>query len=141
MIKLLSILTACLIVPNLTYAEVIPLLKTGKSWNGGNFSYPAGQPEITSAMIRLEPGDEVPFHCRAVPTFGYILQGKIKVSLKSGQEKVFEKGQSLVEVFKTTHRGEAIEGPVELVVFYAGAKGLQNSYKDPSPECITGRYD
>lgn len=132
------LLLSGLLIPNLVHAEVTPLLDADKSWNGGDFSYPAGQPEITSAKIRLEPGDKVPFHCHAVPTFGYILEGKIKVSLKSGQARVFEKGQSLVEVFKTTHRGEAVEGPVELVVFYAGAKGLQNTYKEGSPECITG---
>jgi quercetin dioxygenase-like cupin family protein len=103
------------------------LLKSDKSWDGGDVSYPHGEAEITSIKISLEEGNNTKFHCHPVPTFGYILEGQLQVETKHNKTIVMNQGESLLEVMKTTHQGTAINGPVELVVFYAGAKGIPNT--------------
>lgn len=134
---ILILILSSAILPIHVYGDSVELLKADKSWNGGAFSYPQGEPEITSKLLRLNVGDDIPFHCHPVPTFGYVLEGTIRVKLKSGESAEFSKGQSLVEVFKTLHKGEAVGGPVEVLVFYAGAKGLENTLKEGDPQCIT----
>ncbi len=52
------------------------------------------------------------------------MQGKVEVEIKDGKKIVFTEGESAVEVMRTIHRGRAINGPVEIVVFYAGSTTL-----------------
>ena len=99
----LILLLASAMLPIHACGDSVELLKADKSWNGGAFSYPQGEPEITSKLLRLNVGDDIPFHCHPVPTFGYVLKGTIRVKLKSGEAAEFSKGQPVVEVFKTLH--------------------------------------
>ena len=94
-----------------------------QSWDGGSFSYPAGQPEITAQILTLDGSKPIPFHCHPVPTMAHVLHGALEVETRSGQRKVFRQGDSLVEVMDTVHRGTVVTAPVELIVFYAGAAG------------------
>jgi hypothetical protein len=41
-----------------------------------------------------------------------------------GDTQRFEEGSSVVEVMNTVHRCQAVGGPVDIVVFYAGAEGI-----------------
>ena len=100
-----------------------PALETTTSWDGGEIAYPEGQPQITAKILRLEVGEQVPFHCHPVPTMGYVLRGTVKVDLRDGRSQEFDAGSSLVEVMNTLHRGSAVGGGVEIIVFYAGAVG------------------
>ena len=105
-------------------AAVVPLLKSEHSWEQGKFSYPGGDPEITSVKLMLEEGKDAPFHCHPVPTMGYITKGEVMLETQDGKSRTFHEGDSIVEVMKTVHRGKALEGEAEIVVFYAGAKGI-----------------
>jgi len=67
------------------------------------------------------------FHCHPVPTLGYILQGDLVVGTKNGEKTIFKKGESFVEVMRTIHRGQAINGPVEIIVFYARSTTMPNT--------------
>jgi len=100
------------------------LLKSQTSWDGGAINYPKGQIEITSEILRIEENQVTQFHCHPVPTLGYVLQGKVEVEIKDGKKIVLTEGESAVEVMRTIHRGRAIDGPVEIVVFYAGSTTL-----------------
>ena len=100
------------------FAEV--LLETSSTWEGGEIVYPKGDPEITSVILRLGEGDMTDFHCHPVPTLGYILSGSIEVETKTGKKSKFNEGESVVELMGTLHRSKAIDGPVEVVVFYVG---------------------
>lgn len=114
------------------------ILKADKSWDGEVFQYPKGQAEITSVKLKLIPGKETPFHCHPIPTMGYIVKGKIEVETKTGKTKQFSQGESVVEVMSSVHRGRALGGPAELVVFYAGAKHLPTTVlpdNDPKSYC------
>jgi len=119
------ILTWCslfALLPNGVTAE--ELLKTQTSWDGEAIHYPPGQIEITSEKLRIEENQVSQFHCHPVPTLGYILQGDVEVETKNGKKIILTKGESAVEVMRTIHRGRAINGPVEIIVFYAGSTNL-----------------
>jgi quercetin dioxygenase-like cupin family protein len=139
----ISLLTTFILVaPQTVLAdkpEVKELLKTTTSWNGGSFAYPQGKPEITIVNIKLAEEQSAPMHCHAIPTAGYILEGKIEVVLKSGESQTFQKGDAVVEVSHTIHNGKAIGGPVELLVFYAGSVGTPHTELPDSKNCIVGK--
>jgi len=119
------ILTWCslfALLPNGVTAEEI--LKTQTSWDGGAIYYPKGQIEITSKILRIEKNQVTQFHCHPVPTFGYVLHGNVEVEIKNGKKIILREGESAVEVMRTIHRGRAINGPVEIIVFYAGSTTL-----------------
>jgi len=119
------ILTWCFTFALLPYgATAEELLKSQTSWDGGAINYPKGQIEITSEILRIEENQVTQFHCHPVPTLGYVLQGKVEVEIKDGKKIVLTEGESAVEVMRTIHRGRAIDGPVEIVVFYAGSTTL-----------------
>ena len=125
-----------LLLASLVSAE--PLLKTSTSWDGGAFAYPSGQAEVTSIILRIEEGQDPPFHCHPVPTMGYTLQGVVEVETTSGKKITVRGGEPLVEVMRTVHRGRAVEGPAEILVFYAGAEGVPVTvFPEDDPE---GKY-
>ncbi len=103
------------------------LLETRTSWDGGALAYPQGPVQISSFILRLEEGDQPKFHCHPVPTMGYVLKGRVRVETRDGNTETFQAGQSVVEVMRTMHRGTAVDGPVEIIVFYAGSAGLPNT--------------
>ena len=103
------------------------LLKTSVSWDGGEIQYPTGIPEITSLKLKIDAGQETPFHCHPVPTLAYILKAKVEVETKGGKKTIFNEGESLVEVMRTVHKGKAIGGSLEIIVFYAGEQSLPNT--------------
>lgn len=104
--------------------KVTPLLKSNASWNGAQLAWPAGQAEVTALQIDIAAGAETGWHMHPVPSFAYVLEGELEVSLKDGAVKRFVAGQALAEVVGTMHNGRNVgSGPVKLVVFYVGAAG------------------
>jgi len=100
------------------------LLETSTSWDGGTLAYPAGNAQVTSVILHIEPDEVPPFHCHPVPTMGYLLRGTLQVETEHGDTVRLEEGNSVVEVMNTLHRGRAIDGPADIIVFYAGAEGV-----------------
>ena len=119
---ILAAFLAALISSTANSAEV--LLETETSWDGGTFAYPTGKAQITAVILHLEPGQDIPFHCHPIPTMGYVKNGSLYVETASGAKQRFEEGDAVVEVMNTLHRGRAIGGPVDIIVFYAGAEGI-----------------
>ena len=116
-----------LLVSVFVHAAPEVLLQSQTSWDGGKIAYPEGQAEITSFILRIEEGQTPRFHCHPVPTFGYVLKGTVEIETKDGNKTVLTQGESAIEVMRTVHRGRAVDGPVEIVVFYAGAVGVPNT--------------
>ena len=102
-------------------------MRTTTTWEGKAIHYPEGDPEITSIKLHIKGGETTPFHCHPVPTLGYILKGQVEVETGNGDKIVLHEGESAVEVLRTLHRGRAIDGDVEIVVFYAGVTSLPNT--------------
>jgi quercetin dioxygenase-like cupin family protein len=106
--------------------KVTQLLKTTTSWNGAPIKYPEGQAEVTSLMVEIAPGGETRWHEHPVPSFGYLLEGSLEVSLVDGKKKLLKPGEALAEVIATAHNGRNVgTTPVKLIVFYAGAVDKQ----------------
>jgi quercetin dioxygenase-like cupin family protein len=106
--------------------KVTQLLKTTTSWNGAPIKYPEGQAEVTSLMVEIAPGGETHWHEHPVPSFGYLLEGSLEVSLVDGKKKLLKPGEALAEVIATAHNGRNVgTTPVKLIVFYAGAVDKQ----------------
>lgn len=111
-------------IENSAQVKVTPLLKTTSSWDGRALVYPTGQAEITGIMVEIAPGAETGWHMHPVPSFGWMLQGSLDVSLKDGQIKHLHAGDALAEVVDTLHNGRNVgNDPVKIIVFYAGAVG------------------
>lgn len=114
-----------LLMPPLVMSD--SLLRATESWDGGAIAYPGGKAEISAHILRLEEGSAAPFHCHPVPTMGYVLSGTAEIQTSNGDKTIIGPGQPLVEVMRTVHRGIALNGPVEILVFYAGAEQLPNT--------------
>lgn len=118
-----------------TAIKVTPLLKTAESWNGAPLAYPQGQAEITGITVEIAPGGETGWHLHPVPSFGFMLEGTLEVTLSDGRVKRLHAGDALAEVVDTAHNGRnAGDGPVRLVVFYAGAKGTPLTVAQPAAD-------
>ena len=114
--------------------RVTPLLNTTTSWNGQPLAYPAGPAEITGLHVEVAPGGETGWHQHPVPSFGFVLEGTLEVTLKDGQVKRLNPGDALAEVVNTTHNGRNVGPvPVKIVVFYAGTPGQPLTLKVPAP--------
>lgn len=100
------------------------LLQGDSSWDGAPSTYDSKPLDTLSIYLKIAPGEALPFHCHPVPSFGYIISGELEVEKKDGSKKIFKKGDALVEVINTWHRGNNKSNikPVEIVVFYIGAK-------------------
>lgn len=117
----------CLCLLAIPLAQASELLKTTHTWEGGEILYPQGNAEVTSVKLKISAGEVTAFHCHPVPTLGYILKGTVEVETKDGNKKILKEGESIVEVLRTVHRGKAIGGSVEIVVFYAGTTDIPNT--------------
>jgi quercetin dioxygenase-like cupin family protein len=114
-----------------------PLLETYTSWDGGALAYPEGKARVTSVILHVEPDVDPPFHCHPIPTMGYVLRGTLEVTTEHGDTHRFNEGDAVVEVMTTLHRGRAIDGPVDIVVFYAGAEGVPTTVLPNTKDAAT----
>jgi quercetin dioxygenase-like cupin family protein len=106
--------------------KVTPLLKTTQSWNGAPIRYPEGQAEISALLVEIAPGGETNWHEHPVPSFGFLIEGTLEVSLTDGSKKLMQPGEALAEVIATAHNGRNVgKTPLKLIVFYAGAVDKQ----------------
>ena len=111
---------------------VTTLVRSDRSWNGTQLPpYPSGQPEVTVLRIRIPAGVALPQHLHPVINAGVLLKGRLKVITDRGQTKVLAAGDGLIEVVNQLHAGRSLgPGPAEIVVVYAGVKGLPNTVED-----------
>src|ERR1700744_5858623 len=115
--------------PEATVSTV--LLKTDRSWDGVKYDhYPAGQPELTVVKFVIPPHTILPWHRHPMPNAGYVLSGELSVESADGQHHAtLHAGDVLPEMVQTVHRGWTGDSPAELIVFYAGAKGMPTAEK------------
>jgi quercetin dioxygenase-like cupin family protein len=99
------------------------LVQSTASWDGADFTYPQGQPEITVVRITIPAGVSLPLHCHPVPLAGVVTAGRLEVRKPGGETIVLQAGDGLIEVFNQWHQGSGLE-TTEILVVYAGAAGL-----------------
>ncbi|WP_278941521.1 cupin domain-containing protein [Pseudomonas helleri] len=129
-IKALLLSLACLTLLGCTSktpgVTVEQLIKTSESWDGAPYApYPIGPPEITVLKIIIPANTALGWHTHPMPNVAYVKSGELFVETRDGKHKLLLKpGQVLPEVVQTEHRGTSGNQPVELIVFYAGGKGM-----------------
>ncbi|MGY0407768.1 MAG: cupin domain-containing protein [Polaribacter sp.] len=113
--------------PNkVTNIEVTTLVKTTKSWNGSQLpKYLDGNPEITILKIIIPPKTKLPLHKHPEINAGLVLKGELTVISETNDTLHLKAGDPIVELVNTWHfgRNDGTE-PVEIIVFYAGIKGV-----------------
>ena len=111
---------------------VTTLVRSDRSWNGTQLPpYPSGQPEVTVLRIRIPAGVALPQHLHPVINAGVLLKGRLNVITDRGQTIVLAAGDGLIEVVNQLHSGRSLgPGPAEILVVYAGVKGLPTTVED-----------
>jgi quercetin dioxygenase-like cupin family protein len=113
--------------------KVTSLLKTTSGWDGKQIVYPEGQAEMTALLVEIAPGESTGWHQHPVPSFGFLLEGTLEITLMDGRVKRMEPGEALSEVTDTMHIGRVLsKTPVKIVVFYAGAIGKALTINQPN---------
>jgi quercetin dioxygenase-like cupin family protein len=119
--------------PNPEDAVSTVLLKTDRSWDGVKYdSYPTGQPELTVVKFDIPPHTALPWHTHPMPNAAYVISGTLSVESEDGRHHTtLHSGDVLPEMVRAEHRGLTGDTSVELIVFYAGAKGMPTAVKAP----------
>ena len=133
---------ALLFLPTVLFAidetpavKVTQLLKTSSGWDGKQIVYPEGQAELTALLIEIAPGESTGWHQHPVPSFAFLLDGILEITLTDGRVKRVQPGEALSEVTDTMHMGRALgKIPVRLVVFYAGSVGKALTINQPDEQ-------
>lgn len=102
------------------------LLESIESWDGTPYkAYPSGQPQLTLIRLRIPANTQLPWHTHPMPNAAYIVSGELTVETRTGgRKRTLRKGETLAEMVGKVHRGTTGNAPVELLVFYAGSKGM-----------------
>jgi quercetin dioxygenase-like cupin family protein len=130
---LLFLPVAALAVDENSAVKVTVLLNTTSEWDGKQIVYPQGKAELTALLVEIAPGESTGWHQHPVPSFGFLLEGSLEITLKDGRVKRMQPGEALSEVTDAMHIGRAVsKTPVRIVVFYAGAIGKALTFNHPN---------
>ena len=108
--------------------KVTKIIETDTSWEKTKIIYPKGDTKITALLVEMQPQAKIQMHYHEVPSFGYILEGKITVQSESGDIKTFSKGDVVIEMINKKHSGVNPGNTVtKFIVFYMGTENLNNT--------------
>lgn len=121
-----AVLPAHAVDPSNDY-PVVTLLKGNRTIMGEAFSYPAGQANVTAALLTLAPGAKTLTHSHGVPLFIYVLEGEMEVDYGARGKKVYKQGDSFMEAMAVEHYGmNASKAPVKILAVYMGGSGAKD---------------
>ena len=109
-----------------TELKVEKLAGSVTSWNGDTLpAYLPEQPQVTVLRITIPSGYQLEWHKHPVINAGVLLSGELTVISEQHDTLKLQKGDALVELVNTWHYGiNEGEVPAEIIVFYAGNKGV-----------------
>ncbi len=111
-----------------TYPPVEVLLQTETSVIGEPLDYPAGTPEITMAIVTMQPGQDTGLHRHDAPLAAYVLEGEITVDYGPAGTRVYKTGDAFVEAFRSPHSGVNTGGGIaRILAVFAGADSVSNT--------------
>ena len=115
-------------IENANNIKVTKLIETDTSWEKTKIIYPKGDAKITALVVEMQPQAKIQMHYHEVPSFGYILEGKITVQSESGDIQTFSKGDVVIEMINKKHSGVNPGDKVtKFIVFYMGTEDLKNT--------------
>ena len=111
-----------------TYPPVELLFQTETTVIGEPLVYPEGTPQITSAIVTMQPGQVTGWHRHQAPLVAYVLEGEITVDYGPAGVKVYGVGDSFVEALQSRHNGSNTgDGIARILAIFAGAEGVANT--------------
>jgi quercetin dioxygenase-like cupin family protein len=119
-----------------TYQNLLtPLFKGAETVIGQKIAYPAGDPNVTAAIVVIAPGKESGWHSHEVPLFVTVLEGDISVDYGSKGVKVYKPGDSFLEAEEWPHNAtNKTEKIVRLLAVYMGTEGKANASPATGPQ-------
>ena len=115
-------------IENANNIKVTKLIETDTSWEKTKIIYPKGDAKITALVVEMQPQAKMQMHYHEVPSFGYILEGKITVQSESGDIQTFSKGDVVIEMINKKHSGfNPGDTVTKFIVFYMGTENLKNT--------------
>jgi quercetin dioxygenase-like cupin family protein len=128
-VGLICLMSASAIAETKPEAKFTTLAQSDEMWDGTDLpAYPKTRPQITVQKVTLAPKGVVPWHKHPTILACYVVSGDLTVTLEDGEELKAGKGEAFIEVVNKWHMGKNIgTTPVELIVFYAGTKGLEHT--------------
>jgi quercetin dioxygenase-like cupin family protein len=111
------------------------VLSTGSTVTDQPIHYPTGAPaHVTAVEITLAPGQQTGWHMHPVPMFGYILDGELTVDYGPKGQRVYRKGDGLMEAVDEPHNGRNLgTEPVKILAVVIGADGIAGSVPASPP--------
>ncbi len=109
------------------------LAQASHMWNGTELpAYPTEEPEVSILKVTIPPHTQLPWHKHPSINAGYMIKGELTVESEAGEVLHLKAGDTLVELVDQWHYGRNDgDEPVEIVVFYAGSKGVPLAIKRP----------
>ena len=115
-------------IENANNIKVTKLIETDSSWEKTKIIYPNGDTKITALLVEMQPQAKMQMHHHEVPSFGYILEGTIRVQSESNDIKTFSKGDVVIEMINKKHSGfNPGDTVTKFIVFYMGTENLKNT--------------
>lgn len=117
------------------------LLSTTCSWDGVKLpDYPTNKPELKVCRMVFPCGAKTGWHHHNVINYGIVEQGELTIVCQEGKERTFHKGEALVEVVGTIHRGENRGSePVILDMFYVSSPDTEVTTQHP--EIVSASFE
>ncbi|SLN51688.1 cupin domain-containing protein [Ruegeria meonggei] len=111
-----------------TYPPVDVLLQTETSVIGEPLEYPQGTPQITMAIVTMQPGQETGEHRHDAPLAAYVLEGEITVDYGEAGRKTYKSGDAFVEAYRSPHTGiNTGVGIARILAVFAGSDSVSNT--------------
>ena len=128
LLTLMFVLTSLPVLAHEAYPPLELLLQTSTTVAGEPLVYPDGTPEITMAIVTLEPGQKTGTHRHEAPLVGYILEGEITVDYGPVGIKVFKAGDAVAEALNSPHAGEnSGDGIARILAVFIGSDTVTNT--------------
>jgi quercetin dioxygenase-like cupin family protein len=117
------------IQPGALHPELRTILSTATSVTDELLQYPSGGPAlITAVEITFEPGQQTGWHTHPVPLFGYMLEGELTVDYGAQGQRIYRKGDALLEAMSTAHNGRNMgQSAAKILAVFIGTEGAQGS--------------
>ncbi|WP_420585256.1 cupin domain-containing protein [Ruegeria sp.] len=111
-----------------SYPPVDVLLQTETSVIGEPLVYPEGTPQITMAIVTMQPGQKTGVHRHDAPLAAYVLEGEITVDYGEAGVRVYREGDALVEAFRSPHAGENTGDAIaRILAVFVGSDTVANT--------------
>jgi len=117
-----------LAVARVAYPALELVFSGGMTVIGQPIAYPDGAPDVTAAIVAMQPGQTTGPHRHDAPLFAYMLEGELTVDYGADGTRTYHAGDGFLEAFRTVHDGTNTgDGVARVLAVFIGADGVANT--------------